>query len=1065
MVATDTSERGLERLICTALAGHPCEPPAAGAVAEPPVGYGGAGWSGGSYLDYDREWCVDLAQLAAFLRDTQPGAAEALALAPGEDGPTRRKFLARLQGEIAKRGTVEVLRHGIRHGAHDLDLFYGTPSPGNERARDRFERNRFTVTRQLRYSRDETQRALDIALFINGLPVVTFELKNNLTKQTVDDAVQQYRKDRNPREKLFELGRCVAHFAVDESEVRFCTHLRGKASWFLPFNRGWNDGAGNPPNPSGIKTDYLWREVLTRERLTHILENYAQVVESRDERTGRKTRTQIWPRYHQLDVVRRLLADAAAHGAGRRYLVQHSAGSGKSNSIAWLAHQLIGLRLGLAKDGLGLGHGLAKDGAPVFDSVIVVTDRLLLDRQIRDTIRRYAQVGATVGHAERSGDLRRFIETGKKIIVSTVQKFPFILDEIGNEQRGRRFAIIIDEAHSSQGGRTSAAMAQALSEAGGAAAAGEGETAEGESESESERDGDGDAEGKGKEKGEGQGKAEAEEEGETFEDRINRLMESRTLLPNASYFAFTATPKNKTLEIFGEPDAQPQPDGAVRHRAFHGYAMKQAIQEGFILDVLAHYTPVASYYKLAKTVEDDPEFDVDKARKKLRRFVEGHDHAIRLKAEIMVDHFHEQVLAQNKIGGEARAMVVTNGIERAVQYFHAIREYLAERKSRHRAIVAFSGEHEFGGAGAKVSEASLNGFPSGRIAEKIREEPYRFLVCADKFQTGYDEPLLHTMYVDKTLSGIQAVQTLSRLNRAHPKKHDVFVLDFLNEAETIRDAFADFYRATILADETDPDKLHDLQADLDGAQVYAAEQVEEFVRRYLGGAERDRLDPILDACVAVYLSDLDEDGQVDFKGKAKGFVRTYAFLSCVLPYTNAEWEKRSIFLNFLVPKLPAPREEDLSKGILDAIDMDSYRVEKRAMRRILLPDEDAEIDPVPAGAGGHRPEPELDRLSNIIRAFNDLFGDIEWEDADRVRQLITETIPARVAEDTAFRNAHRNSDRENARIEHDRALLRVMTSMMKDDNQLFKQFMDNDGFKRWMTDTVFELTAEHADAT
>ena len=1019
---TDTTERGLERLICTALAGHPCEPPLANAVAEPPAGYGGVGWSGGSYLDYDREWCVDLVQLAAFLRDTQPEAAEALAL--DKDGPTRRKFLARLQGEIAKRGTIEVLRHGIRHGAHDLDLFYGTPSPGNEQARDRFERNRFTVTRQLRYSRDETQRALDIALFINGLPVVTFELKNNLTKQTVDDAVWQYRKDRNPREKLFELGRCIAHFAVDEAEVRFCTHLRGKASWFLPFNRGWNDGAGNPPNPSGIKTGYLWREVLTRERLTHILENYAQVVESRDERTGRKTRTQVWPRYHQLDVVRRLLADAAAHGAGRRYLVQHSAGSGKSNSIAWLAHQLIGL-------------GLAKDGAPVFDSVIVVTDRLLLDRQIRDTIRQYAQVGATVGHAERSGDLRRFIESGKKIIISTVQKFPFILDEIGNEPRGRRFAIIIDEAHSSQGGRTSAAMAQALSEAGGAAA---GAGAEGRGEGEGDRNGDG--------------------EGETFEDRINRLMVSRRLLPNASYFAFTATPKNKTLEIFGEPD--PQPDGAARHHAFHGYAMKQAIQEGFILDVLAHYTPVASYYKLAKTVEDDPEFDANKARKKLRRFVEGHDHAIRLKAEIMVDHFHEQVLAQNKIGGEARAMVVTNGIERAVQYFHAIRDYLVERKSRHRAIVAFSGEHEFGGA--KVSEASLNGFPSGRIAGKIREEPYRFLVCADKFQTGYDEPLLHTMYVDKTLSGIQAVQTLSRLNRAHPKKHDVFVLDFLNDAETIRDAFADFYRATILSDETDPDKLHDLQADLDGAQVYAAEQVEDFVRRYLDGAERDRLDPILDACVAVYLRELDEDGQVDFKGKAKGFVRTYAFLSCVLPYTNAEWEKRSIFLNFLIARLPAPQEEDLSKGILDAIDMDSYRVEKRAMQKILLPDEDAEIGPVPTSAGGHHPEPELDRLSNIIRAFNDLFGDIQWEDADRVRQLITETIPARVAEDTAFRNAHRNSDRENARIEHDRALLRVMTSMMKDDNQLFKQFMDNDGFKRWMTDTVFELTTEQASA-
>ena len=527
------------------------------------------------------------------------------------------------------------------------------------------------------------------------------------------------------------------------------------------------------------------------------MENYAQVVETKDEKTGRKQRTQIWPRYHQLDAVRRLLGDAAAHGAGRRYLVQHSAGSGKSNSIAWLAHQLIGLE---------------RQGAPVFDSIIVVTDRRILDRQIGDTIRQYAQVGATVGRAQRSGDLRRFIEAGKKIIISTVQKFPFILDEIGNEQRTRRFAILIDEAHSSQGGRTSASISAAL------------------------------------------GKAGEEGENETFEDRINRVMESRRLLPNASYFAFTATPKNRTLEIFGAPD--PQSDGAVRHRAFHRYTMKQAIQEGFILDVLAHFTPVAGFYPLAKTVEDDPEFDVGKAQKKLRRFVEGHDHAIGLEAEIIVDHFHAQVIAKNKVGGRARAMVVTNGIERAVQDFHAIRTYLQKRKSPHRAIVAFSGEHEFGGR--QVTEASLNGFPSGRIAEKIREDPYRFLICADKFQTGYDEPLLHTMYVDKTLSGIKAVQTLSRLNRAHPQKHDVFVLDFLNDADTIRDAFADFYRATILAGETDPNKLHDLQADLDNAQVYSTEQIDDLVERYLGGADRDALDPILDVCVARYVNDLDE---------------------------------------------------------------------------------------------------------------------------------------------------------------------------------------------------------------
>ena len=1000
-MTTDTSERGLERLICTALSGHPCEPCADEVIGEPPTGYGGVGWTCGNPHDYDREHCVDLAQLSAFLRATQPEAAESLALS--EEGPTRRKFLARVQGEISKRGTIDVLRHGIRHGAHEVDLFYGTPSEANMQARERFEQNRFTVTRQLRYSRDETQRALDIGLFINGLPVFTFELKNNLTKQTVDDAVWQYRKDRNPREKLFEFGRCVAHFAVDENDVRFCTHLKGKASWFLPFNRGWNDGAGNPPNPDGLKSIYLWREVLTRESLTNILENYAQVVETKDNKSGRKKKTQIWPRYHQIDAVRHLLADAGARGGGHRYLIQHSAGSGKSNSIAWLAHQLI---------------GLAKDDTPIFDSIIVVTDRRILDKQIRDTIRQYAQIRSTVGHADRSGDLRRFIEMGKKIIISTVQKFPFILDEIGNEQRGRHFAIIIDEAHSSQGGRTSAAMAQALSEVG------------------------------------------AKDHDETFEDQINRLMESRKLLPNASYFAFTATPKNKTLEIFGDPD--PQPDGTVKHRAFHSYSMKQAIQEGFILDVLEHYTPVGSYYKLAKKVEEDPEFDRKNAQKKLRRFVEGHDHAIRLKAEIMVDHFHDQVLAQGKIGGAARAMVVTNGVERAIQYFHAIRGYLTERKSQYQAIVAFSGDHEFGGA--KVNEANLNGFASGKIAERIQTEPYRFLVCADKFQTGYDEPLLHTMYVDKTLSGIKAVQTLSRLNRAHPKKHDVFVLDFLNDTDTIRESFADFYRATILADETDPNKLHDLQADLDAAAVNSPEQIDTFVERYLGGAERDQLDPILDRCVALYKDDLDEDAQVAFKGKAKGFVRTYAFLSSVLPYTNAGWEKRSIFLNFLIPKLPAPPDEELSKGILEAIDMDSYRVEKRAMQTIVLPDEDAEIGPVPTEEAGGRPEPELDRLSNIIATFNDLFGDIAWEDSHRVRRLITEEIPSRVAVDTAFRNAKENSDKENARIEHDRALLRVMTGVMKDDTELFKQFVDNEGFKRWMNDTVFGLAYDRPAA-
>ena len=778
-MTTDTTERGFETLICTAMTGRPCDPPHKHGVYERPSAYS-TGWLCGDPADYDREFCVDLAQLSTFLRTTQPDVAVSLAL--DEDGPTRRSFLSRLRGEISKRGSIDVLRNGIKHGPHALDLFYGAPSPENERAKDLYALNRFSVTRQLRYSSDNAQLALDLCLFINGLPVATFELKNSLTKQTVEDAVEQYKRDRDPREKLFEFGRCLVHFAVDDHEVRFCTELKGKPSWFLPFNRGWDDGAGNPPNPNGLKTDYLWKRVLTRDGLTDIIENYAQVVETKDRKTGRVKREQIWPRFHQLEVVRKLLADVSETGVGRRYLVQHSAGSGKSNSIAWLAHRLIGLE---------------KHGVPVIDSVIVVTDRRVLDKQINDTIRQFTQVASVVDHAERSGDLRRSIESGKRIIISTVQKFPFIIDEIGSEQRGRRFAIIIDEAHSSQGGRTSAAVSMALGEAG------------------------------------------AQEEVETTEDKINRLMESKKLLTNAAYFAFTATPKNKTLEIFGDPE--PQPDGTVRHRPFHSYTMKQAIQEGFIVDVLKHYTPVESYYRLVKTVEGDPEFDTKRAAKKLRRYVENHDHAIRLKSEIMVDHFHEQVIGLQKIGRQARAMVVTGSVERAISYCHAIRTYLIERKSPYEAIVAFSGEHDYGAE--KVTESSLNGFPSSRIPEEIRKDPYRFLVCAEKFQTGYDEPLLHTMYVDKLLSDVKAVQTLSRLNRAHPHKHDAFVLDFVNETDTVRNAFADYYRTTILADETDPDKLHDLKADLDACQVYSPGQVDDLVERFFAKAERDTLDP------------------------------------------------------------------------------------------------------------------------------------------------------------------------------------------------------------------------------
>ena len=1002
---TDITEKGLESLIMRHMTGTGGL--ASGTervVAETVPAKGGSGWFAGSPAAYDREYAVDTEQLFRFLITTQPEEWAKLGIADYKDkqGMARQNFLARLQAEITRHGVIFVLRHGIKHGALSFDLFYGKPSPENVKAVERHASNRFSITRQLHFSR-ENKRSLDLCAFINGLPVITFELKNSLTKQTVEDAIEQYKRDRDPRETLFQFGRCVVHFAVDDHEVAMCTALKGKNgtakdSWFLPFNQGWNDGAGNPPNPDGIKTDYLWKQILTPARLTEILENYAQVVEEEHPKTGKKKQVQIFPRYHQLDVVRTILADVTERGAGKRYLIQHSAGSGKSNSIAWLAHQLI---------------SLTKDGKAVFDSVIVITDRRILDKQIRETIKGFAQVGSIIGAVKegagtsKTEQLTKYLKDGKKLIISTVQTFPHVLDSIGDEHRGGKFAIIIDEAHSSQSGKTSSAVSQAV--------------------------------------------ADSEDE---INNAIDERIKKKRLAKNASYFAFTATPKSKTLEMFGMPYSE---GGEVKHRPFHGYTMKQAIQEGFILDVLKNYTPVESYYRLAKTVEGDPEYDVKKARKKLRVYVESHSKAIRDKAEIMVDHFLEQVIGQNKIGGQARAMVVTGSIQRAIEYFFAFTAYLTEIKSQYRPIVAFSGEPEY--KGEKVSESKLNGFPSGEIADRIQEDPYRFLICADKFQTGYDEPLLHSMYVDKALSGIKAVQTLSRLNRAHPKKHDVFVLDFQNDTETIEKSFADYYRTTILSKETDPNKLHTIKGELDKYQVYSPEQIEVLVELYLGGADRDKLDPVLDASVAVYVNDLDEDEQVDFKGKAKAFTRTYDFLATILPYGIQDWEKLSIFLNFLISKLPAPIEDDLAKGILEAIDMDSYRAEKKAMMTLTLPDEDAEIEPTPTSGGGRTSQPELDKLSNIVKAFNDQFGSL-FGDPTRMEQRITGEIPKKVLNDQAYQNAMQNSDRQNARIEHDKALKRVITALFTDDAQLFKQFQDNESFRYWLTDTVFGMTYE-----
>ena len=971
---TNTKENGLEALIVKWLVEH-------------------NGYEEGNNADYNKEYAIDETRLFRFLQDTQPSQMDKLGVFKSEQ--KKRQFLNRLQGELAKRGIIDVLRNGIKVYPADLIMFYLTPTENNTKAREMWEKNIFSVTRQLRYSIDAAKLALDMCVFINGLPVITFELKNQLTKQNVDDAVEQYKTDRDPRELLFSFKRCMVHFAVDDARIKFCTKLAGKDSWFLPFDKGYNDGAGNPPNPDGIMTDYIWKDILTKEKLTLIIENYAQVVVEVDEETKKKKEKQIFPRYHQLDVVTKLLADVKEDGVGQKYLIQHSAGSGKSNSIAWLAHQLIGLE---------------QDGHPMLDSVIVVTDRRILDKQIRDTIKQFMQVSNTVAWAEHSGDLTKAITDGKRIIVTTIEKFPYIVPQIGADHVNNRFAIIIDEAHSGQSGRNSAQMNLALS---GLA-------------SDDEMDN---------------------------EDKINAMMEGRKLLNNASYFAFTATPKNKTLETFGVP----YQDGEdIKHRPFHVYTMKQAIQEGFILDVLQNYTPIDSFYKLMKTVEDDPMFDKKRAQKKLRNFVESDSYTIGKKAAMMVDHFHEQVIAKGKIGGQARAMVVTASIPRCIEYYYAINKCLSERHSPYKTIIAFSGECKYNGQEPPLTSAGLNGFPDAKIPKTFKADPYRILIVADMFQTGFDEPLLHTMYVDKMLYDIKAVQTLSRLNRCHPKKYDTFVLDFANKPEIIEESFSRYYRTTILSGETDPNKLYDLVATMEEYQVYSEEDVERLVNLYLDGADRDKLDPTLDACTAIY-KQLETDDQIKFKSAAKAFCRTYGFLGAILPYGNADWERLSIFLNLLIPKLPSPREDDLSQGILEAIDLESYRNEARESMSIKLEDSDSEVAPVPTGKVGHIVEPEMDLLSVILSDFNDMFGNINWNDADNVRRQILE-IPAMVSRDEKYQNAMRNSDEQSARLESERALQQVIFAIMADNMELFKQFQDNPSFKKWLSDLVFNLT-------
>lgn len=967
--------------------------------------------------DYNPASCLDEEMLFQFLETTQPKAVEKLKLYHKE--LYHQKIIKRLNDQIQAKGIIEVLRKGIVDGftAVKLRLFYDKPvSAYNAEATVLYQANQFSVIRQVYYA-VKNRKSLDMVAFINGLPVITFELKNELTKQNVQAAIKQYKKDRDPSEELFRFGRLVVNLAVDTEEAWMCTQLKGDNSYFLPFNKGNNNGAGNPPN-GGIKTDYLWKEILTKQSLTDIIQNFSQITtetkeytNERGKRVTKKEKKLIFPRYHQLSVVRQLLADAQEKGAGQKYLIQHSAGSGKSNSIAWLVHQLIGLH-----DKSGTQH--------IFDTAIVVTDRVVLDAQISENVKQFQQVKGTVESiTDGSKQLKKALEEGKKIIITTIQKFPHIVEEIG-ELPGNKFAIIVDEAHSSLSGQMARKLNESLSKL------------NDENELKSELEG-----------------YDENENGEvTGEDLLRALVKSRKLLTNASYFAFTATPKNKTLELFGVP--HPQGD-KVTFDAFHLYSMKQAIEEGFIKDVLQNYTTFQSFYSLLKKIEDDPEYDKQGAQKKLKAYVESHEHAIKKKTKLMVSHFMDNVIRKKKMGVKAKAMMVTSSRKNAVGYKKAFDAYLKSINSPYKAIVAFSGEID------DETEASLNGFSSASIPTEFEKDEYKFLLVANKFQTGFDQPLLHTMYVDKKLGGVNAVQTLSRLNRSHPLKRDTFVLDFANSAEDIEAAFKPYFESTILGEATDPNKLFNLKDALDEYQVYTPEQVRDFSNKILANVPVDQLHASLDESAALFRSDLDELQQADFRAKVKTYVRLYVFLSQIVPFENPDLERLYIFLNHLQHKLGGKSSADLASGVLENIDMDSYRLQLESTTSIVL-EQGEDLKPIPTDMRGGLNEPEIDKLSNILQTFNDRFG-TEFEDADKVRQM-AESIATDVAKNNELISSIQHSDEQNARITSDKIVSQELLKHVTTNFDLYKLYSDNKEFKEDFSAMMFDMVKKIFDA-
>lgn len=957
----DTTEKGFETLIEDSLL-------TAGYVKRSPK-------------DFALPLLLDLEVLVEFVKATQPQEWAKLEVQYGAD--TMLKFGQRVSTEIGKRGVLDVLRKGVRDRGVKVNLAYFQPASGkNAEHQALYAQNRFSVVRQLRYSASSGDE-LDLTLFLNGIPLATAELKNHLTGQTVEDAIVQYRTDRNPKEELFR--RTLVHFAVDPDLVYMTTRLAGASTAFLPFNKGVDHGAGNPVNPHGPKTAYLWEDVWLPDSWLDLLQNFLYV----DSESGEV----LFPRYHQLTVVREFLADARQQGAGQTYLAEHSAGSGKSNSIAWLAHGLSSLH--------------DANDQKVFDSVLVITDRRNLDKQLRETVQQFQQVrGVVEAIDQHSSQLAEALRDGRPIIVTTLQKFPFALEKLREFGRaGRRFAVIVDEAHSSQTGESTKALKSAL---------GAGDSGDDDELTETD-----------------------------ITERIQQDIEARGRQANLSYFAFTATPKRKTLELFGKQ----RPDGSFAAHSL--YPMRQAIEEKFIMDVLANYATFKVYFALHKRVEEDPLYETRKAIRTLRAYADLHEHAFKKKTEIMLEHFQNHI--QAKIGGKAKAMLVTSSRLHAVRYKLMFDEVIKEKGLPYQVLVAFSGTVTDPKTGLEYTESGMNDLPETRTAEAFKKPEYRFLIAANKFQTGFSQSMLHTMYVDKLLSDVAAVQTLSRLNRISPGKEDTMVLDFMNEADAIKQAFAPYYESTILSEATDPNRLYDLLSQLENHGLYDADILEEFKGVFYSSAHVGKLHPILDKVVKPF-AELPLEQQVNFKGLCRDFVRLYAFLSQIMTFQDAELEVTYSFLKLLLPKLPTLAKNELPQDLLERVDMESYRVQKKYEGAIKLEANDPFKPGQPGDGRGLSPD-EREQLSKIIQSLNDRFG-TDFNPEDRV--TLQQVMDSLVADPGLVETVRVNSE-DNARLVHDDLLEEKFQDVITRSFDLYKRFVDDEKFNRHVKEAIFGM--------